>query len=246
MQMHPLERELEEFLARLVPSIDAGWEGATPDEITELEALAGRPLPPFYYWFLARMGRYMGALNFASVDFSPARIKACYQEEIEEPSPRYLLIGYENDPVVPMHTWYDLDSPLRGDALVLSRCIGDPLMQLEFETFREMLAWKAMRNFKVEVLPVRCEGSFKSDGDDVRALLDRAIESLGFDQPVPTGSFCGIFDRTDAAMTCSVAPRNTPEQVLFFDLAGNDIGTLRRILGVIAKELEVEVEAWHR
>jgi hypothetical protein len=138
--MHSVEPDLSRFLERLVPNIDAGWDGATSDEIAEIERLAGRPLPPFYYWFLERMGRYMGALSYASVDFSPAKILSCYQDEIEDVNPRYLLIGYENDPVVPMHTWYDLDSPLRGDALVLSQGIGDPLVQLEFETLREILA----------------------------------------------------------------------------------------------------------
>jgi hypothetical protein len=47
-------------------------------------------------------------------------------------------------------------------------------------------------------------------------------------------------------MTCSVAPRNTPEHALFFDLAGDSAGALRRLLGVIGKELEVEAETWRR
>ena len=237
---------MEHFLTRLVPGIEAGWEGATDEEIKAIERLAGRPLPSFYCWFLTRMGRDMGALSFASVDFSAARVLTCYREEIQSPDPRYLLIGYENDPVVPMHTWYDLDHPSRGDALVLSQAIGDPLVQPDFETFREMLAWKAMLNFKVHMLPTRCEGSFKSDGADVSVELGRAMERLGFEQPIPTGPFCGIFDRSDAAMTCNVTPRSTPERLIFFDLAGDNVGTLRRILGVIAKDLEVEVEAWHR
>ncbi|MDC0715844.1 SMI1/KNR4 family protein [Nannocystis bainbridge] len=232
---------MERFLARLMPGIDLGWEGASTAEIREIEALAGRPLPDFYRWFLARMGRNMGALGYASVDFSAARILACYREELRSPDPRYLLIGYEDDPVVPMHTWYDLARPMRGDALVLSRGIGDPLIQLDFETFREQLAWKAMLNFRLDALPASCKGSFKSHRADVRARLDQAMNALNFEQPVPSGDFCGIFDRTDAAMICSVTPREEPEKILFFRLAAANAGTMRRILGVIARETDLEV-----
>lgn len=244
--MQPVELDLERFLIRLVPGIDQDWLGATEDQIAEIEALAGRPLPPFYRWFLARLGGDMGALTFASVDFSAARVATCYRDEIEIREPRYLLIGYQNDPVVPMHIWYDLDSPNRGDALVLSREIGDAYGQPDFETFREMLALKALLNFKVRAMPFRCEGSFKSDGSDVRVHLDRAIDLLGFERPVPTGSFCGVFDRPDAAMICSITPRSTPESTLFFELAGEDPGTLRKILGVVATQaqLEVQIDGW--
>lgn len=239
--MHHVEPDLERFLARLVPGIDQDWQGATADEIAAIEAIAGRPLPPFYLWFLTRMGRDMGALVFATVDFSPARVLECYREEIITPDPRYLLIGYETDEIVPMHVWYDLDRPNRDDALVLRQGIGDPLTQLEFETFREMLAWKALLNNKIQVYPYRCEGEFRSDGPDVYARLDRVIDALGFERPIPVGRFCGIFDRPDAAMVCSVTPRNTREKLLFFELAAEDPGTLRKILGVIATQSELEV-----
>ncbi|MCY1059890.1 SMI1/KNR4 family protein [Nannocystis sp. SCPEA4] len=239
---------MERFLLQLVPGIDAGWEGASQEEIAEIEAIAGRPLPNFYRWFLTRMGRDMGALSFVTVDFSAARVIACYREEIEEPDPPYLLIGYESDPVVPMHTWYDLDQPNRDDALVLSREIDGLLTQIGFETFRELLAWKAMLNFRIDMLPVRCEGQFTADGPDVRERIERAVALMGFEQPVSTGPFCGIFDRPDAGMTCRIGPRSSVDNVLFFRLAGADTGVIRRILGVIAKEsdLKVEVEAWNR
>lgn len=244
--MHHVESDLERFLARLVPGIDQDWKGATADELAALEAIAGRPLPPFYRWFLTRMGRDMGALAYASMDFSPARILACYQEEIAVPEPRYLLIGYETNEVVPMHLWYDLDQPNRDDALVMRRGIDDPLMQLEFETLREMLAWKALLSYKIQAYPYRCEGAFRSDGPDVYAQLDSVIDAVAFERPIPVGRFCGIYDRPDAAMVCSVTPRDSPEKILFFELAAEDPGSLRKILGVIATKsgLEVQVDTW--
>jgi len=240
--MQPVENEMERFLARLVPGIEAGWEGATREEIAEIEEIAGRPLPPFYRWFLTRMGRDMGALSFVTVDFSAARVLSCYREEIETPDLRHLLIGYENDPVVPMHTWYDLDQPTRDDALVLSREIDGVLTQIGFETFREMLAWKTMLNFRIQMLPFQCEGQFMSDGADMRERLDPVLLRLGFEQPIPTGPFCGIFDRPDAGMTCRIGPRSSIDNVLFFRVASDNAGAVRRILGVIAKDADLRVQ----
>lgn len=240
--MHFLENHFEHFLTRIVPGIERSWQGATSEEVAELEAIAGRPLPGFYQWFLARMGRDMGALSYASMDFTAARVIECYGDEIEEADPRYLLIGYQNDPMVPMHTWYDLDRPNREDALVLDREIEGALTQVNFETFREMLAWKALLNFRIGALPHGCKGKFKSDGPDVRLRLQRAIEILGFEEPIPTGPFCGIFDRSDAAMVCSIGPDSTIKNRLIFRLAANSEGVIRRILGVITKETGLEVE----
>jgi len=243
--MYPVE-PLESFLGRLVPGIDQDWQGASAEEMAAIEAIAGRPLPAFYRWFLARMGRDMGALSYATIDFSAARVLACYRDEIEAPDPRHLLIGYQNDPVVPMHIWYDLDRPNRGDARVLSREIGDPYSQPDFETFREMLAWKALLNFKIQVQPSRCEGEIHARGEGMHAPLTAAMTALGFECPVPVGSFCGIFDRPDAAMICNVTPRDDVETVLFFDLGGMEPGALRSILGVLATQasLDVKIDSW--
>ncbi|WAS97247.1 SMI1/KNR4 family protein [Nannocystis punicea] len=240
--MHPREDEIERLITRLVPDAHHGWIAATPEDIAAIEANAGRPLPPFYRWFLTRMGRYMGALEYASIDFSVERVLLCYREEFEEPDPRYLLIGYQCDPVVPMHIWYDLDRPNRGDALVVTRAIGDTLVQHDFETLREMLAYKAMLNYRLPALQARCRGEFTCDGPGVRARLERAIEALKFEQPIPTGPYCGIFDRPDAAMVCHVSPDGGEDDVLFFNLGADSPGKLRRILGVITKETGLDVE----
>ena len=240
--MHPREEEIERLIARLVPDAPQGWIGATAEDIAAIEANAGRPLPPFYLWFLTRMGRHMGALDYVTLDFSVERILLCYREELEEPDPRYLLIGYQSDPIVPMHVWYDLDRPSRGDALVVSRAIGDDLVQHDFETLREMLAYKLMLNYRLPALRARCRGEISTDGSDVRARLERAIAGLRFDQPVPTGPCCGLFDRPDAAMVCRSSPDGGEDDVLFFSLSADSPGALRRILGVITRKTGLHVE----
>jgi hypothetical protein len=243
--MHSIEAQFARLLTRLVPGIEQGWLGAAPDQIAEIEVIAGRPLPNFYRWFLATMGQDMGALSFATMDFSAARVLEFYREEFDEAVSRYLLIGYQNDPMVPMHTWYDLDSPQRDDALVLEREIEGGLTQVNFETFCELLAWKAMLNFRIDTLPNRVKGKLRSDGPDVRARLDRAVDALNFDRPLSTGPCCGIFDRADAALVCRVAPDSRFPSRFYFHVAANNEGILRRILGVITKEsgLTVEVDA---
>lgn len=236
------EQEIERLIARLTPDAHHEFIGATPEDIAAIEANAGRPLPPFYLWFLRRMGRYMGTLGYATIDLSVERVLLCYREEFEEPDPRYLLIGYQCDPVVPMHIWYDLDRPARDDALVVSRAIGDDLIQRDFETLREMLAYKFMFNYRLPQLRARCRGEFVADGPGVRARLEQAIELLKFEQPVPTGPYCGLFDRSDAAMLCHLSPDGGEDDVLFFNLGADSPGKMRRILGIITAETGLDVE----
>ncbi|MCX4242315.1 hypothetical protein [Paraliomyxa miuraensis] len=69
---------MEALLLRLVPDLERQWEGATQDEIDRIEAIAGRPLPPFYCWFLIRMGHSMGSIAYPRLDFSAPKVLSCY------------------------------------------------------------------------------------------------------------------------------------------------------------------------
>jgi hypothetical protein len=91
-----LEPEIEDFLLlRVVPGLAEQWQGSTPDEIVQIERLAGRPLPPFYNRFLTRMGQSMGPLTYPTLDFSAQRVLACYAEKLVVPHPRFLLIALQ-------------------------------------------------------------------------------------------------------------------------------------------------------
>ncbi|MCY1041610.1 SMI1/KNR4 family protein [Corallococcus sp. bb12-1] len=246
MSAHVKESELESLLLRVVPGLADQWQGATPDEIEQIEHLAGRPLPSFYRWFLSRMGNSMGRLAYPTLDFSAQRALACHAEKWVASEPRFLFIAYSSDEVMPLHAFYDLEAPARADALVTVRDALGNEQHDRFETFREMLAWGAFLQFRVGIMPQQCEGMITGEPAGLLSRLDPVMNRLGFTQPVPTGTYCRLYERADAAMICSSPPSADFEGSQVFTLGGGDEGTLRRILGEIATEpsLEVEVDEW--
>jgi hypothetical protein len=245
--MHPqdLEPELETLLLRLVPNQAQQWEAATKEEMARMEQLAGRPLPRFYRWFLARMGRSMGPTDFRSLDCSVTKILSAYAEGEVKPHRRFLMIGYETDELMPLHLLYDFDHMSRDDARVVrGHALGGPIHN-QFDGFREMLSWVKFSTWRVEKLPQFCEGSF-SGSPDVAKQLDSVMSRLGFTSPIPSSPCFAVYDRSDAAMSMTATPRDPPSKYYFFGLGGNNQGELRRILGTVATEtsLKVEVETW--
>lgn len=246
MPTQGLEPEMEDFLLRVVPGLAEQWRGSTPEEIGQIEVLAGRPLPPFYRWFLSRMGQSMGPLTYQRLDLSARRVLTSYAEELIVPHSRFLFIGHDSDERMPLHLFYDLDSPERADARVTRRYAEGGERYEQFETFRELLAYGALLNFRIGKLPQVCKALIRGNDPDILSHLDPVMDSLGFTRPVPTGPCCGLYERHDAAMVCNKVPRNRPEAVMVFKLAGNDPGTLRRIMGEIstASSLKIKVSEW--
>jgi hypothetical protein len=115
-----------------------------------------------------------------------------------------------------------------------------------FETFRELLAYGALLNFRIDRLSQACAALLRGNDPDILPHLDPVMDSLGFARPIPTGPCCGLYERDDAVMICTKVPRDKPEAVMVFTLAGNDSGTLRKIMGVIATEssLRIKVSEW--
>ncbi|WAS90506.1 SMI1/KNR4 family protein [Nannocystis punicea] len=245
MQLHELEPEMEEFLARLVPGLSPAWSGVTADEVAQVEDLAGRPLPRFYRWFLRRLGRDMGPLRYRSLDFSPAQIVAAYSEGLVERGRRYLLIGRDLGPATPSHAFYDLDQPVRDDAMVVSGEALDDELEPSFETFREMLAWGALLTHGIQRHPQRCVGVLKDRDGDVRARLDPVLHSLGFACPIAAGRWCGVYRGPHADMISKVSPAVEP-RLHVFRIGATDSTTIRRILGEIVSEtsLELKIDGW--
>lgn len=241
-----LEPAMEDFLLRVVPGIAEHWQGSTPDEIAQIERIAGRPLPPFYRWFLSRMGQSMGPLTYPRVDFSARRVLASYAENLVAPHPRFLFIGHDSDEMMSLHFFYDLDLPTRSDARVMRRHARGGERHDQFETFRELLAYGALLNGRVGRMTQRCKVMLMGNQPDLFSQLDPVMEGLGFERPVPTGAFCGLYERHDVAMVCSRTPRDKPQPFMVLRLGGSDSGTLRKVLGTIAAEssLRFEVREW--
>lgn len=242
------ETALEQLLLRVVPGLAAGWHGASDTDIERIEAIAGRPLPAVYRWFLAHLGVSMGPMRYPTLDFSASGILSVYQSGRMEPHPRFLLIGYEHDEVTPLHYFYDLDRPARGDALVLRMLTprDESHEQLEqFETLREMLAWGELWTHRVEPAPQLCRGNLRAPDADLHGRVAPVLGRLGFDTPIETGPFCGLYEAADAALVCSGAPDAEPG-TQSFNLGGADAGQLARILSALANEaaLEVTPSAW--
>lgn len=240
------EQQAEEFLAAIIPGARQGWKGASSEEINQIEDVAGRPLPEFYRWFLETMGRDMGSAAYDLLDFSARRILAAYREGVVWPHPKYLMIAISLDQVMPLHYFYDLDRPARGDAFVTRMRTPGASESEAFETLCEMLAWNKTLKHQVESRPVRCEGIIRDDQSTVLESLTPTMERLGFIAPIPHGPFCGVFHRGDASLVTVVTPSDEPPPFHVFDMGGADHGSLRRILGAISTEtsLEIKVKAW--
>ena len=240
------EPELEQLLVDLVPQLPHEWQGATSAEIHQLEKLARRPLPPFYRWFLERMGRSMGTLRYPTMNFSAARVLSCYREELIEPDGRLLLIGYETNEVSPLHMFYDLDRAVRDDARVVLRHENGGDLHSQAETFRELFAWGKLLRFRVNRMPHRCEGCFVDESNSFADSIGEVMTRLGFVQRVRTGPLCGLYERADATLVWQDSPEDPQEEFHCFDLGGTQESVLRQVLGVIAIQtsIEVEVDSW--
>lgn len=256
MKVEELEPGMDALLQRLVPNIAREWKGATEDEIAQIEQIVkkvsgGSDLPKFYRWFLMRMGHSMGQLSIPDMDYSAPTVISCYQEDKENKEEdhdftKYLLIGHCSKTFLPLNMYYDFGHPARDDARVTRRSGEGGEVFSEFETFREMLAYRTMLKHCVKKLPMTCTGTlYDAGGKDVHLKFDPVMASLGFKKPpVQTGPFCGLYEGSEAAMVTLDALEFEDEESdgFAFTLGGSDANCLRRILGEIAKETDLVLE----
>jgi hypothetical protein len=247
MYARELETQLEELLLRLVPELANQWKGASPDEIEQLQAVAGRPLPTFYRWFLTRMGTSVGPLEFRSLDLSAAKVLACYAAGLVKPHPRLFMIGFETDEIMPLHLFYDFDFSTSDDARIITRHAQGGPLHVQFDSLCEMLAWGKFNVFRIKKLPQNCYGSLRGESGRIVTVLDHMVRDLGFIKPVSLkGPNCAIYERDDAAFSVSATPRDPLSDLCFFRFGATDAGTIRRVLGAIADKapLEIKIKEW--
>jgi hypothetical protein len=238
---------MERLLTRLVPDYAAQVEGATPDEVAAIERFAGRPLPQFYQWFLWRMGRNMGPFAYRSLDFSVETVLDNYDDGTFKPDPRFVMIGYETDPIYPVHFAYDLDEPAKDDARVTRVEAGEALLQDQsFETFREMLAYGALLRNKFARQAQRVRAVLHDEADRaVAAQLAPVMAELGFTSPIATGEYCTLYEREDDVLV-GLTRLGLELSSQAIRLGARNQEDIRGILGRISTEtgLKVEIFEW--
>ena len=120
-------------------------------------------------------------------------------------------------------------------------------MNVEFETFREMLAWGKIYALRIAAAPQRCQGLIKCEDADVVATLTPSLASLGFERTagLVTGSFCGLFRRNGEDLITSSDP-GTGDRSHAFNFGGQSSVSLRRVLGELALRpgVSVIVDEW--
>jgi hypothetical protein len=91
-------------------------------------------------------------------------------------------------------------------------------------------------------------GIIRDDGRNILAKLDSVLADLQFFKVIPTGPFCGIYDRPDVGLEISISPSAERHPFMLFELVGSDEAMLRSILGTISVEasVEVEINEWMR
>jgi hypothetical protein len=233
---------MEELISKLAPDELFRLEGATEGEIEQIERLWNCPLPKFYRWFLMRMGRSMGPFAHRRLDHTVSTVLSAYEEEFFIPDERYHLLAVDSDEMMPLHLVYDLDYPAREDARVVRMEALGADVHVRFETFREMFAWTNFMRFRIKTSPQHCRGRFAHNEDNVLLHLNPVMQGLGFVTPasIPTGPLCSLHERADAAMITHSTPGAAP-RVHAFNLGGKNAATIRRILGEITNETELDV-----
>jgi hypothetical protein len=230
---------LEALLLRMAPQAQQQWEGASADEIDRIQQLAGQDLPSFYRWLLGRVGRNAGPLPEIYRAFYARNVIEAHRTEFE-PDPPILFIARLDDPLFPLYLYYDLSKQVRDDAWVDGHQADGGLTD-STETLRELLAWMSVLVLRIQPSPQKCDGTFVDRDGDVSAQLTQAMTSLGFTEPIPTGSFCKIFERDGATLVGKVSAQPKNAYMLTFHFGGPDAGLLRRVLGEIALQTQIKI-----
>jgi hypothetical protein len=83
---------------------------------------------------------------------------------------------------------------------------------------------------------------YDEQGRVVAELLAPVMAKLGFNSPIPTGPYCVLYEREDAALVGSTTLARSVPSLLAISLGARNQGDIRSILGTIASETGVEVD----
>jgi hypothetical protein len=184
-------------------------EGATPEQVDELEALVGAPLPEIYRDFLEVMGRDMDWISIEQIDFRIETVIDYYRHENWLPADRYIRIGSaRKDPAFNPHLElsYVSDDPrvvLFGDLSPAS--FADPASRFRVPfagSLPEMVCLPVFRMFEIDG-EGRRPTYLETPGWRPEAI-DQAerlfVETLGFERLWFSSVWGRAYRRDDAAI----------------------------------------------
>lgn len=207
-----LEPELNAWLAKLLPELDQHVQPATPSDTAAMERYAGRPLPRFYRWFLARMGRDNAPFALRTMELRVGRILQAYEDGTFHRDPRFLFVGYETNTEVQEHFVYDLDHPARDDARLATMATYDeePDWPVGYETFREFFVESIFYQYVLAEKEQQVAFIIETEDDDtVTRHLDPFFTSMGLTSPIATGPYARFYEGERQAAIAS-ASLDTP------------------------------------
>lgn len=215
-------KELMDYIQTYDPGFPAKVQGASEEEITRLERLAGGSLPARYTDFLRSMGASMGDLQYPDTDFRIGRILKLYETSKRRPPPRYLLIGVQ---VVETYDRYLLDRGAGAggeDCPVIQADIEEPfetadMLHTLYPSLKDMLFLQAFSMKRMSLLAHRRsflpslvdsgKGRLRSVPPNLVDSISRVMSHLGFERLPHTSSLNLLYERGDAALYVSRNPQ---------------------------------------
>ncbi len=239
-----LEPELNAWLAKHFPDLDRYVEPATPDDIAAMERYAGRPLPRFYRWFLARMGRDNAPFAARTMDFRIGRILRCYEDGTFERNSRFLVVGYETNAEFSEHFVYDFDHPARDDARLatMSPYDDEPDWAVGYETFRDCFVEMVFYQYLLAEKEQQIGFVVRTEEDDTVARhLDPLLASLGFASPIATGPYSRFYEGEHQAAIARANLDNPGPFLMRMSVGYDTVHGARALMGHLATHDDLTV-----
>lgn len=222
--MQTFER-LIETLAQHAPHDAGSIEGASTDEIAELERAVGSPLPEIYKEFLLIMGEKIDWLCPSNSRFDIESLTKYHASEEQRPTNEYLAIGLaEEDPF--FDTFLEFGQNGETTIVMMPQDLETDFEELKEDwrhpqagSLPEYIGSTAIRTYKLSKMPLSIR--LAADYGKEKSLLSRVdatlnpfdLRSLWF-----SNDWVKVFDSDDA----TVIATHFPDGVLALDIAATN------------------------
>jgi hypothetical protein len=236
--------DVVDYVCEFDPQFAGSVDPATDEQIAELEALRGAPVPESYRGFLSTMGASMGWIDIRKLDFRIDTVLEYYRTETWLPADEFIRIG--TDPKDTAFDPYLALSPLSGDPEVMQirACTAETFADTRFGGGRLQLAGSLAQMVCLPVFemfeiygPGRRPERLVSPSWRPEAMQDaaRRVAGLGF-EPLFWSSEAGRGYRREDAAIQLVQLRGFPLQAL---VRADKADEQTRLAEVLGEELEI-------